>query len=154
MTEIHANMLRPGDRFQFANPQRAVTRDGEPVTGFAVRPHPCLADNYLRGHCVDTLTPLMWVEEGTYELYAFTNTDRVIFQEDSHWAEDLLAQNIVPENLRRLLRGDREKQLFQEDSHWADDPDWPASDWRAEVANGDTRLGYSAWVEGQRSATG
>jgi hypothetical protein len=33
---------------------------------------------------------------------------------------------------------------------WADDPEYPSSDWRAEVANDDTRLGYWQWVANQR----
>jgi len=36
--------------------------------------------------------------------------------------------------------------------HWEDDPDFPAEDWKYEVANGDTRLGYGEWVEHQRDA--
>lgn len=35
-------------------------------------------------------------------------------------------------------------------SHWEDDPEFLAEDWRYEVANGDTRLGYREWVENQR----
>jgi hypothetical protein len=31
-------------------------------------------------------------------------------------------------------------------SPWDDHPDHPASDWRYEVDNGDTRLGYVDWV--------
>ncbi|MGA3118397.1 MAG: hypothetical protein ABSF90_28720 [Syntrophobacteraceae bacterium] len=37
-------------------------------------------------------------------------------------------------------------------SHWEDDPEFPAEDWKYEVANGDTRLGYPEWVEHQRDA--
>ena len=33
-----------------------------------------------------------------------------------------------------------------ENGYWSDDPDWPPCDWRLEVANGDTRLGYHEWV--------
>lgn len=29
---------------------------------------------------------------------------------------------------------------------WAEHPDHPIADWQAEVADGDARLGYSAWV--------
>jgi hypothetical protein len=36
--------------------------------------------------------------------------------------------------------------------HWEDDPDFPSEDWKYEVANGDTRLGYHQWVEHQREA--
>lgn len=35
-------------------------------------------------------------------------------------------------------------------SHWEDDLEFPAEDWRYEVANGDTRLGYREWVQHQR----
>jgi hypothetical protein len=35
-------------------------------------------------------------------------------------------------------------------SHWEDDPEFPAEDWKYEVANEDTRLGYREWVEHQR----
>lgn len=35
-------------------------------------------------------------------------------------------------------------------SHWDDDPAYPVEDWRAEVANDDTRLGYTAWVGHQK----
>lgn len=33
---------------------------------------------------------------------------------------------------------------------WEDQTDFPTEDWRIEVANGDTRLGYAAWVSAQR----
>ncbi|PZU66754.1 hypothetical protein [Sphingobium sp.] len=32
-------------------------------------------------------------------------------------------------------------------SHWDDNADYPVDDWRTEVANGDTRLGYLDWIE-------
>ena len=35
-------------------------------------------------------------------------------------------------------------------SHWDEDSEFPVSDWRYEVANDDTRLGYREWVEHQR----
>lgn len=34
--------------------------------------------------------------------------------------------------------------------HWEEDPDYPSSDWREEVANNDTRLGYADWVKQQK----
>lgn len=40
-----------------------------------------------------------------------------------------------------------------EKSHWDDDQEHSAADWQYEVANGDTRLGYAAWVEQRREAT-
>jgi hypothetical protein len=33
---------------------------------------------------------------------------------------------------------------------WTEDPEWPMSDWKAEVANSETLRGYWAWVEAQR----
>lgn len=36
--------------------------------------------------------------------------------------------------------------------HWDVDPDYPVEDWKAEVANDDTRLGYSDWIENSRDA--
>lgn len=35
-------------------------------------------------------------------------------------------------------------------SHWDDIPEHPVEDWRYEVANNDTRLGYLAWVDARR----
>jgi hypothetical protein len=32
---------------------------------------------------------------------------------------------------------------------WGEHPDYPVSDWRAEVSNNDTRLGYWDWVMSQ-----
>jgi hypothetical protein len=37
-------------------------------------------------------------------------------------------------------------------SHWEDDPEFSSEDWKYEVANEDTRLGYREWVEHQRDA--
>lgn len=34
--------------------------------------------------------------------------------------------------------------------HWASLPEFPVEDWKYEVANDDTRLGYLAWVENQQ----
>ncbi len=36
-------------------------------------------------------------------------------------------------------------------SHWEDDAEFPSEDWKCEVANSDTRLGYREWVEQQRT---
>ena len=33
--------------------------------------------------------------------------------------------------------------------HWNDIPGYPVSDWQAEVASNDTRLGYGDWAENQ-----
>ncbi len=34
--------------------------------------------------------------------------------------------------------------------NWQDDPDFPVRDWKYEVANDDTRLGYHEWVARKR----
>ena len=39
------------------------------------------------------------------------------------------------------------------DDPWADHPDHPVADWQAEVANGDTRLGYWDWVSARFTRT-
>ena len=37
-------------------------------------------------------------------------------------------------------------------SIWDNDPDFPVTDWRYEVANDDTRLGYAEWVAAQKAS--
>jgi len=32
--------------------------------------------------------------------------------------------------------------------HWGDHPNYPLKEWKLEVSEGDTRLGYWEWVEG------
>lgn len=39
------------------------------------------------------------------------------------------------------------------DNHWVSDPNYPVEDWRIEVANDDTRLGYGEWLQHQREAS-
>jgi hypothetical protein len=39
-------------------------------------------------------------------------------------------------------------------NHWEEDPDFPLVDWRHEVADDNTRLGYRDWVHHQRVVTG
>ena len=34
------------------------------------------------------------------------------------------------------------------DGYWGEDPNHPVDDWKFEVANGDTRLGYWEWMDG------
>ena len=36
------------------------------------------------------------------------------------------------------------------DGAWAEDPQFPVMDWKSEVSNDDTRLGYFDWVDEQR----
>jgi hypothetical protein len=67
-------------------------------------------------------------------------------------------------NLRRIqaLRGAGETTLRQSlprsgqgsISHWDEDPEYKVRDWRAEVANDDTRLGYLEWATHQRELAG
>lgn len=42
-----------------------------------------------------------------------------------------------------------EKLMKQYGGRWGEHPDYPVDDWREEVANNDTRLGYWEWVESQ-----
>ncbi|MFX9054117.1 hypothetical protein ABTN50_19390, partial [Acinetobacter baumannii] len=37
------------------------------------------------------------------------------------------------------------------DGGWSEHPDHPLTDWRTEVANDDTRLGYWPWVAARRA---
>jgi hypothetical protein len=37
--------------------------------------------------------------------------------------------------------------LCSQYGHWGSHPDYPVTDWQAEVANDETRLGYWVWVE-------
>ena len=45
---------------------------------------------------------------------------------------------------------DSELEQFKEQhgGHWSEtgDPDYPIEDWKTEVANGDTRMGYWEWA--------
>jgi|GEM_PF-5813891 hypothetical protein len=43
-------------------------------------------------------------------------------------------------------------QIFQIYGPWGEHPRYSISDWKAEVANDDTRLGYWAWVAAQSEA--
>ena len=46
-----------------------------------------------------------------------------------------------------LLESGAESLADQHGGHWGQHPDHPAEDWRYEVGNNDTRLGYWDWVE-------
>lgn len=37
--------------------------------------------------------------------------------------------------------------MEQPDNYWEEDETYPSEDWKFEVANNDTRLGYHEWVE-------
>ena len=36
------------------------------------------------------------------------------------------------------------------DSYWDEDKDYPVQDWKYEISNDDTRLGYQEWVKHQK----
>lgn len=36
--------------------------------------------------------------------------------------------------------------------YWSEVPEYPVSDWQAEVANDDTRQGYWEWVESKKES--
>jgi hypothetical protein len=43
-----------------------------------------------------------------------------------------------------------EQNQVQPFEHWGNDPAYPVDDWRAEVANDETRLGYAEWLAVKR----
>lgn len=61
--------------------------------------------------------------------------------------------NLVCENLPKrkdayaALANKRGEEVKKPRSAWAETPEHPVSDWRLEVANDETRLGYLAWVD-------
>lgn len=59
---------------------------------------------------------------------------------------DRIIFNNTAQMLERALKGDSATFPPPEQDHWDELPDHPLADWQAEVANGDTRLGYHAWV--------
>lgn len=54
----------------------------------------------------------------------------------------------------QAIRNAISKELGKDESHWKNDPEYTPDDWRAEVVNDDTRLGYKEWVEHQKEANG
>jgi hypothetical protein len=80
-----------------------------------------------------------------------------IYDEDGNCTRvDLL--EIEEEQMGRIA-GDREDLVDTSEqaqaaaakiSYWEDDPGFPSDDWKFEVANGDTRLGYCEWVGATR----
>ena len=42
-----------------------------------------------------------------------------------------------------------EEEFINQLGHWGEYPKYPVADWKAEVENNDTRLGYWAWVAAQ-----
>jgi hypothetical protein len=78
-----------------------------------------------------------------------------IYDEDgNHTSVDLLE---IRENRTGRFAGDQSdsiethKPALTRIPHWEDDAEFPSEDWKSEVANGDTRLGYREWVERQRA---
>lgn len=53
---------------------------------------------------------------------------------------------------KAAVAGDPPKATERAD-HWADDPEFGADDWRMDVINGDTRLGYAEWVAHNRESS-
>jgi len=45
---------------------------------------------------------------------------------------------------------DPEPVAVEQFEHWGNHPDYPIEDWRHEVADDNTRLGYHEWVDHQR----
>ena len=41
---------------------------------------------------------------------------------------------------------------LQSRNPWVIDPDYPLEDWKYEVQNGDTRLGYHDWVDHKKES--
>lgn len=41
---------------------------------------------------------------------------------------------------------------FFESNYYNEDPDFPKGDWRYEVSNGETQLGYKEWLKQKREA--
>jgi hypothetical protein len=75
-----------------------------------------------------------------------------IYDEDGNCTRvDLL--EIEEEQMSRIA-GDRKDRIDTNEqskvvptkTHWEDDSEFPSEDWKFEVANGDTRLGYRDWV--------
>ncbi len=54
---------------------------------------------------------------------------------------------IVAERIATCLNHFAKLPESDSDNPWREDPDYPSSDWRAEVKNEDTRRGYWDWVE-------
>lgn len=48
---------------------------------------------------------------------------------------------------RQQLDLDLDELMEQHGGYWGEHPDHPSCDWRFEVANEDTRMGYWEWVE-------
>ena len=58
---------------------------------------------------------------------------------------------MTPTTLERLARecGRARSPLV---SHWDEDPRYPATDWKEEVSQDETRQSYREWVESRKAA--
>jgi len=68
----------------------------------------------------------------------------------------IFADRVVFETTRAMLErtladGSAGTLPAEADGGWSEDPDHPLADWRTEVANDDTRLGYWPWVAARRA---
>jgi len=59
---------------------------------------------------------------------------------------DRIVFHTTAQMLNRALNSEMTEDQPLERGHWDEDPEHPLADWQAEVAGGDTRLGYHAWV--------
>lgn len=59
---------------------------------------------------------------------------------------DSIVFNNTAQMLERALNDDPTAAPPPGQGHWDEFPEYPLADWQAEVANGDTRLGYHAWA--------
>jgi len=100
-----------------------------------------------------------WRLQGKLWIHRDQNSTATVFDiydEDGNCTRvDLLE---IEEKQMSRIAGDREDLMEQAKavpakiSYWEDDPGFPSDDWKFEVANGDTRLGYCEWVEHERNA--
>ena len=90
--------------------------------------------------------------EGSYHEYDETYTEQLealhstvhCFLEDSG-----LLPTVVQEQAEDATT-DAPTDTDAEGDHWSEDPDYPLRDWRHEVADDNTRLGYWQWVRDRR----
>ncbi|WP_454883019.1 hypothetical protein [Sphingomonas oryzagri] len=66
---------------------------------------------------------------------------------------DRIDTGTTREDLSRALKMARAPAPASSD-HWKDDPGHPAGDWRNEVANDETRLGYLEWIAARVDSEG
>jgi hypothetical protein len=89
---------------------------------------------------------------GTGEIWAKCEDCEETFLQE-HWQrykDDAKKFDEAVDRLREALKSNEApnqsaKLSEQYGGHWSDHPDFPVRDWRFEVANGDTKLGYWDW---------